>query len=42
MVEVDTKAKKAEEVEEAESEVELLEDTINLELLLSTRDCVVL
>ena len=35
-------ATKVEEVEEAKVEVELPEDTVTLEVLLNTRDCVVL
>ena len=42
VVEVATKEKKAEEVEEAEVEVDLAHDTVNMELILNTRDCVVL
>ena len=49
MLEVSTKSKEAEEAKEAEDakefeeeKVELPEDTIALELLLNTRDCIVL
>ena len=40
MVEVATKAEEAEEVKEAEVEVDLPEDTVSLELLLNIRNCV--
>ena len=42
MVEVANKSEEAKEVEEYKVEVELPEDTITLEILLNTRDCVVL
>ena len=42
MVNVATKAKEVEEVEESYVEVELPEDTFTLETLLNTRDCVML
>ena len=42
MVEVTTKANEATDVEEAEEEVELPEDTIALEILLNTRDGVMI
>ena len=42
MVEVANKSEEAKEVEEYNVEVELPEDTITLEILLNTRDCVVL
>ena len=42
MVELDTKAKQAEEVKEEEIEVEIIEDTITMNVLLNTRYCVVL
>ena len=42
MLEIATKAEEANEVKEAEVEVELPEDTITLELLLNTKDCVVI
>ena len=41
VVEVGIKAEEAEEVEESEIEVELTENTFTLEILLNTRDCVV-
>ena len=42
MVELSTNSKEAKDVEEAEVEVGLPEDTINLELRLDTSDCLVL
>ena len=42
VVEVGIKAEEAEEVEESEIEVELTENTFTLEILLNTRDYVVL
>ena len=42
MIEVTTKAEEADEVEEAEVEVDLSEDTVTMDWLLNTRDCVVL
>ena len=42
MVKVATKAEEAKEVEETEAEVDLLKDAVTMELLINTRDCVVL
>ena len=42
VVDVATKDKKSEEVEEEEVYVELLEDKITMEILLNKRDCVVI
>ena len=42
MVEVANKEEEDEEVEQAETEVELREDKVTLELLINTRYCVVL
>ena len=42
MIEVATKDEEADEVKETEVEVGLPEDKVTLELILNTRDCVVL
>ena len=42
VVEVATKAEEADEVEKSEVEVELPEDTVTMEILLNTKNCVVL
>ena len=42
MLEIATKSKEAKEVEKAEVEVEFIEDTVNMVLLINTMDCVVL
>ena len=42
VLEIATKAKEAKEVEKAEVEVEFIEDTVNMELLINTMDYVVL
>ena len=42
MLEVATKAEEAKEAEESEAEVEIPDDTVTPELILTTRDYVVL